>query len=261
MRASPVRDGAQVRRGYQPASQRTMSTIKALASQMPVGGARGKLKLARGKATLSQAELAKRAGVPISLIQHLEDGSAHLNEQTAKKLARALPNLEVEDLLSGSDTPVIDDLSAATGTLGATPDLHLPPGMTARFVPLLSYTQAGAPRSWSDDLYAHEGVLSMNVPPRAKAFALCIRGDSMEDHFHDGDNVIVQWGEEPHNGEIVVACLKSGEVMCKIYNSHSKGQKVVLSSYNPSHAPIPLERTEIRWVYPVIGMHRNFRRR
>src|SRR5579862_8627770 len=56
--------------GYQPASQRTMATIKSLAAHMPLGGARGKLKYARGKAVLSQAELAKRAGVPISLIQN-----------------------------------------------------------------------------------------------------------------------------------------------------------------------------------------------
>lgn len=225
---------------------------------MDYGGARTALRSAREGAGISLSDLSKRTKIPIYTLQNLENGSAHIKEDSARKIAKVIPTLNYDDLLAGSEVPVILDESAATGTLGAVPDLQLPPGVTAKFVPKLSYAQAGALHAWDDDLYEHEGVLAMNVPPRAKAFALEIRGDSMEEQIHEGDNVIIQWGETPRNGEIVVACLQNGEVMCKIYNVSR--EKVVLSSYNPSHQPIPLQEDEIRWVYPVIGMHRNFRR-
>jgi transcriptional regulator with XRE-family HTH domain len=210
------------------------------------------LKHARESAGISRKDLAQRIGYPANLIENIEEGRAPISEAMATKVAEALPDLDIEILLGGSETPRVMDESGVTGTYGAKPTIVLPPGMTARFVPRLSYTQAGAMQAWSDDLYSHEGVLAMNLPANAKAFALPVRGDSMEDRIREGDEVIALWGREPRNGQVVVACLKSGEVMCKIFHSKDRGEKVVLTSYNAAvHPPIELHAEEVRWIYPV----------
>ena len=284
--------------GYQPASERIMAAIRSLAAagahtslaaeanpesaaksgatkyssgdaedhahegvtyQTAEEGARGALKAARIEAGMSRVELARLLGISTALLQNLEESRAHLSERLAARICEYLP-LDKDVLLGGSEAPRLHDETGMSGTFGATPNIGLPSGMTARYVPILSYTQAGAMTEWTDDLYQHEGVIAFDLPKRARAFALPVRGDSMEPQINAGDSVIIQWGEEPHNGEVVVACLGNGEVMCKIYQTYDHGQRVVLSSYNPRHEPIPLERDEIRWIFPVIGLNRKFRR-
>lgn len=227
---------------------------------MPRYGGRARIKAAREAAGLSVKELAKRLGAQISYVQGIEDGRTPADERFLRKLVKALPELELDDLMHQSESASVIDPSGTTGTVGATVPIFFPPGTRARFVPRLSFAQAGAMQEWTDELYAHEGVVAMDLPANSRAFAVLIRGKSMEPRYEEGDEVIVLYGATPRNGETVVACLINGDVLCKIYQEQQRGELVTLSSYNPAHAPIQLSREEVRWVYPVHSSIRRERR-
>lgn len=206
---------------------------------------------ARTAAHFTQRQLADAVGRSVSFIADLESGDAPINEPLARRIAATL-GIRAEDLLAGSDLPHVIDETGVTGVVGATPNLGLPEGQTARYVPLLSYAQAGAMHGWIDEGYTHTGVVAMGLPKGARAFAVTIQGDSMEPKIEDGDTAVVLWGLAPRQGEEVVACLENGDVMCKIYHSHERGTKITLTSYNSEvHPPIHLDQSEVRWIYPV----------
>lgn len=267
-------------RGYQKASGVFMSSVRQAVDQYkrereaaahtdrledhvaaPTSwGPRGKLRAAREAAGLMPEQLAAKVGAQASYIRNLEDGGAPITERLAKKIASVL-KLDVEELLGGSDAPREIDESGVTGTFGAEPGVQMPPGMRARLVPLLSHAQAGAMHgTWIDEAYTYTGVMAPNLPRGARAFAVEIRGDSMTPKYSDGDLVIALWGVAPRQGEDVLACLESGEVLCKVYTSTERGERIVLSSYNPAHPPMTLSRDELRWAYPIDGSYRKNRR-
>lgn len=213
---------------------------------------RAKLKRAREAAGLTIAQLAKKIGYQIGVLQAIEDSSARMNERLAHKLVEVLPTLTLEDLLDGSETPPIIDESGMTGTVGAAPRIILPAGMRARYVPLLSLAQCGAMNGvdYLDEGYQFEGVLSTQTrDPRA--FAVKARGESMTPKISEGDVIIVAPGERINLGDTVLVRTVHGDVLCKHYATKEGGKLVVLSSVNPSFSPIELRREEIAWIYPV----------
>lgn len=220
-------------------------------------GARGKLRQAREAKGLNHASLAKLTGLTAAYLRDLEEGRVSLKESSAEKLSKAL-GLDKADLMGGSESAVMIDETGLSGPYGAIPMIDLP-GRKAQYVPRLSYTQAGAMHEWSDDLYSYEGPLVMDLSKNQRAFALTVRGDSMVPEIREGDEAIVLWGEEPNNGDIVVACTTSNEILCKLYSAQERGQRIILSSYNPAHPPIEFAREELRWIYPVFSTYRRRR--
>ena len=220
---------------------------------------RAALKRARELAGLSVSQLAHRIGRDPGYLRSLEDGGAPISERTVDLLCRELPGVDKETLLSGSDQPVVVRDDGAEGAYGATPNLILPPGMKARYLPLLSWAQAGALGAGHvDDGYDYTGVLAFDVSD-LKAFALEIRGDSMSPSINEGDRVIVCPGWEPRAGDTVVARTVDGDVYCKLLQRRA-GEKFVLISQNSAHGPIELRRDEIAWLYPVGQVTKNLRR-
>jgi repressor LexA len=77
-------------------------------------------------------------------------------------------------------------------------------------VPLIGAIAAGFPEIADEE---RESALeidatSFGVSPRAKLFALRVRGDSMIDAFIcDGDTVILEAGQDPADGDIVAALI------------------------------------------------------
>ncbi len=214
-------------------------------------GPRARLKHAREAKGLSHMQLAEIVGARAGQIRDLEEGGAPINEPLAKKLAAAL-DIDADELLAGSDSPKEIDVSGVTGTVGAEVNIALPQGVHARYVPILSFAQAGKFNgTWIDEGYTHGGVVAMGLPRGARAFAVQIEGDSMEKKIEEGDAVVALWGMAPHQGDEVVVCLENDEVMCKVYHSSERGSKITLSSYNTLHPPLIYDRSEIRWVYPV----------
>lgn len=73
-------------------------------------------------------------------------------------------------------------------------------------VPLISFTQAG---NWADVVDPYQpGVSDKWVPTTARvgarAYALRVRGDSMEPEITDGSVIIVDPDRDPENGQVVV---------------------------------------------------------
>ncbi|MDR3404965.1 MAG: S24 family peptidase [Chthoniobacter sp.] len=213
-------------------------------------GPRRALQVAREAAGLSLGALAKRTGYPVAILGQLESGSIRASEKLIDTLCRVLPDLDKEELMSGSDHPLIIDLTGTHGTHGANTPLNLPAGVTGRYVPLLSMAQAG---QWdadhSDALYDYTSVFAPNVDDR-RAFAIKISGNSMEPALAEGDFVICSPSQEIHNGEAAVVRTRSEQVFIKYWDK--RGDRVVLSSANADYKPLEFPLNEIAGAWPVV---------
>jgi transcriptional regulator with XRE-family HTH domain len=219
-----------------------------------MSGARGKLKAAREAKGLSVKEVAKAVGYSLGVYQSIEDGQSGMGEKMARKIAKVL-DIDVQELTNGSDHMI--DRGPTSGTFGAVPDLRLPPGMTAKYVPLISLAQCGPDMVWTDDGYAGEGVIAFNCAD-PKAFAVKLSGDSMQPKYDAGDTAIIYPSRLPSNGDVVLARLDDahgGDVMVKLYQS-SAGN-VTLSSYNPTYQPMSWPRSAFAILYPVAQITKN----
>jgi SOS-response transcriptional repressor LexA len=140
------------------------------------------------------------------------------------------------------------------------PAIDLPDGVTARYVPLISWAQAGTMASFSDEAYQYEAHLAFNVTDR-RAIAVQIRGDSMRPPYDEGDIVILYPSSEPRNGDLVIARLSEsagGDVMFKIYSVAR--EQITLSSYNPAYPPMTFPREDFAWIYPAASVVKNLRK-
>jgi SOS-response transcriptional repressor LexA len=256
-----------IRSGEFPLSEQLQAhiqTLVALVSAMgPKNGVRsintprGLLKRARERADLSLPELAQRTGYQLGVLQAVEDGSSRASEKMIDAICRELPDLSKEELMGGSDHPLI--FGETEATYGLKPQITLPPGTKGRYVPLLSWAQAGAlDAGHVDDAYDYTAVLALDVhDPRA--FALEIRGNSMSPEINEGDRAIVCPTWQPHPGDTVIARTIHGDVYCKLLSKRT-GDHLVLASHNSAHPPIELSNDEIAWLYPVGQVTKNLRR-
>lgn len=87
-------------------------------------------------------------------------------------------------------------------------------------------------------------------------FALKVRGDSMiDEQIRDGDYVLVRQSDSAHNGQIVVACLESGETTLKKFYRDKKGLR--LEAANPDYPTIRASQVAIQGI--VIGIIRRLK--
>lgn len=220
-------------------------------------GARGRLRQALKDAKMTSAELAKRIDIPIGPIQALLYSGARISQNTAEKIVKVLPRLELSDLLEGSETARIFDETGTYGTIGSKPVRQAPPGSKSRAVPLLSFAQAGPDINFEDDTWSGETTEWLDAPNGS--FVLKIQGDSMEPKISPGDLVLVCPGWQARNGDTVICRTVRGDVMCKLFQSKFNGQFAILSSYNPAFPPQELSMEEIVWIYPVKDVTKNLR--
>jgi len=75
------------------------------------------------------------------------------------------------------------------------------------------------------------------------AFAVRLRGDSMEPKFSDGDIAVLLPGIAATNGETVVANLRDQGLLCKIMHVQLDKKLITLSSYNPAYPPTDITAT------------------
>lgn len=217
------------------------------------GGARARLKVARLAKFPNLKDFCKATGYSELIYKEIEDGSSNMSRKMAVKVAKVL-DLDVSDLLDGSDHPPANGLHH--GTVGETPELKMPDGQKARFVPLLSMAQCGRMMAYDDSAYDHSGFIALN-PKDGKAFALTLAGDSMIPDIRPGDTALVYPSFPPKNGGVVIARLNDdhgGDVMLKLYQQ--SGNNVTLSSYNPAFPPMSFQRSDFLWIYPVAAVTR-----
>jgi SOS-response transcriptional repressor LexA len=137
---------------------------------------------------------------------------------------------------------------------------NVPAAYAMRNLPVLSWMQAGQviepvelPQDWDE-------VVPSEVSDE-RAFGVRLRGDSMEPKFSDSDIAILLPGTAPTNGDTVVANLKNHGVLCKIMHVQLDKNLVQLSSYNPAYPPTAYHRDEFHWIFPVVTIIRQLRRR
>jgi phage repressor protein C with HTH and peptisase S24 domain len=213
-------------------------------------GSRRALQLARERAGLSLRDLARLTGYQVAILEQLESGTIRASEKLIETLCLALPALAKEDLMEGSDHPLILSESGPHATHGAKPSMHLPPGVTGRNVPLLSMAQAG---QWgadhSDALYDYTAIFAPNVDDR-RAFAIKISGNSMEPALNEGDFVICSPAQPLHNGDAAVVRTRSEQVFIKYWEK--RGDRIILSSANEDYKPLEFPVAEIAGAWPVV---------
>jgi phage repressor protein C with HTH and peptisase S24 domain len=217
------------------------------------------LRLEMEDAGIDSRELAKIIGYQIGVVQAVVEGRARASENMIEAICRALPGLDKESLMMGSDSTSVVKEDGTEAPLGTKPRIQLPPGTKARYVPLLSWAQAGQYQvGHTDEAYDQTGVLALDVDD-ARAFALEIAGDSMSPRINQGDRVIVAPSWTPRAGDTVIVRTLDGDVYCKTLLKNS-GDKIVLASTNTSHKDFELSRDEIAWIYPVAQVTQNLRR-
>ncbi len=219
-----------------------------LTDQGAVYGARSKLRQAREAAGYSIKDFAQEMGYSLGVYQGIEDGTSGMGEKMIQKAAKLL-KLNVSELMAGTEHP--PSRSVPYGTFGAVPDIQLPPGQRAKFVPLLSMAECGANVCWEDGAYDGQGYLAIDCKD-PKAFAVTLSGNSMESVYSPGDVALVYPSSPPRNGMLVIARLDAehgSDVMFKIYQAASG--KVTLSSYNPAYPPMEFAPEHFAWIYPV----------
>jgi repressor LexA len=124
-------------------------------------------------------------------------------------------------------------------------------------IPLAGYVAAGRPieavQQNGETLTVPGGL----VAGRGENFALCVRGDSMiEDGILDGDFVVMEPRQEPHNGEVVVALINGQEATLKRF--YRENGRVRLQPANAAVAPILVQDQELRVQGVVVGIWRRY---
>lgn len=248
--------------GRNPSEQLKMLFERLEGDESPepaTGGPRGKLQAALRSAGMTSAQLARRIGYEAGPVQAIVEGGARISEKMAEAIASVLP-LTIEELLGGSDSPRLIDPTGTYGTIGSRPLVDDPSGLVGiRTIPLLSWAEAGTMADYSDEAFGGEAIPAFNVSDR-KAFALAIRGKSMQPEISEGDIVVVCPSWTPRHGDTVIARTVGGDVMCKIYQPSKGGQMIILSSHNPAFPPFEIPQSEIAWIYPVKSVEKTLRR-
>ena len=213
------------------------------------GSPREIIKRALALKGMNIAQLGKAIGYDPGALRYVIDGRGRLKEKDAEKIAKVL-GLSKAQLMDGSDDAKIVSETGTEGTFGAIPDIKLPPGMTGRYVPLLSMAQAGSfDASHTDDYYDFTGVLAINVDDR-RAFAIRVSGKSMEPNIMEGDVIICAPSKEAKPGKVAVIRTHSDQAFVKYW--HPEGDQVRLLSANKDFPPIIMPASEIAGVWPVV---------
>ncbi len=126
-------------------------------------------------------------------------------------------------------------------------------------IPLISWATAGKAMIDFDDVVDWDGFLERGGIRDPRAIAVTVRGDSMMPVIQEGDIVILLCSQKPISNNVVVARLKAGGVICKLFQrTGTDGKTFRLSSYNAAYPPLDLHEEDFVWLYPVGEMRRNF---
>lgn len=207
---------------------------------------------------ISQAGLAERLDIVQGTVSGWFNRGFIPHPKTMKDLADVL-GVRPEWLLKGEEPK----LNARSSRIGEQVVQSLPlskktinsanafPAGQVLMIPKISWAQAGIatafemiPEEWQERIPA-----AVNDET---AFAIQLRGDSMEPKYQDGDVAIVLPQTMARNGDLVIANIKEDGFAFKILNLvGGDPRRVKLSSYNSAYAPTEYAREDLHWIYPV----------
>jgi repressor LexA len=189
---------------------------------------------------MTQRELAAASGISLNTISRWCNSRATRPSRSAiGAVARAL-GVTAHEL-----THV--DLTGRSESAGPAPS------EVGRSIPVISDVPAGDPAEMFDEFPEGHGYEQVTCPADLSdrnAFALRLSGDSLEPRFSDGDIAIVSPNRSHQERDLVVAKIGGESVTCKYIRT--RGETVTLSPGNPQYDPRILDRSELRWVYPVV---------
>ena len=207
-----------------------------------------RIRARREELGLTQEQVAQQVGIKQQSYQAIESGGVkkprHLYE-----ISVAL-KCDMAWLLSGKEKDVINVEKI---------EIH------AHQVPLISYVQAGV---WTESCELRDSTgfeyIMTSLELSDKAFALQIKGDSMEPEFKEGDVVIIDPAIKPFPGEFVVAVNGDEEATFKKYrelgyDEHERMQ-FELIPLNPDYTTMSTLKQQIRIIGTMVE-HRIFRRK
>ena len=155
-----------------------------------------RIKLSRSRLKMTQQQLGDKIGANKASMSQWENGVYTPDAKNLSELAKAL-SVSVFWLMDGKGDPAGQNLEIAP------PDIHR--------IPVISYVQAGI---WTEtsEIREYDGNLvyiTTDLELGERAFAIELKGHSMEPEFVEGDIVLIDPDEHPHPGDFVVA--KNGE--------------------------------------------------
>ena len=134
--------------------------------------------------------------------------------------------------------------------------IDFPNRKTFSQVPVLGTVHAGTFLEQIEDASDYI-YINTDITRNKKCFALKVKGDSMEPSgIVEGDTIVVSKGEQPSNGDIVVA-LVDNESAVKMYFKE-KG-KIFLKSTNPKYPTLSSDEYDIDIVGKLIYLVRQYK--
>lgn len=211
-----------------------------------------RIKLSRSRLKMTQQQLGDKIGANKASISQWENGVYTPDAKNLSELAKAL-SVSVFWLMDGKGEPSGQNMEIAS------PDIHR--------IPVISYVQAGV---WTapNEIRECDGnmaYITTDLELGDRAFAIVIRGNSMEPEFTEGDLVLIDPDEPLHPGDFVVAKNGEEEATFKKYRprGYSEDGKEIfeLAPLNDDYATMRSDRQPIQIIGTMVEHRRRRRRR
>lgn len=213
---------------------------------------------------LSQNELATKTGVTRVSVGKWESGLNQPKGRYLNDLAVAL-GVSVDWLLTGKEDGVSGGVTEPPFPGYSNVDPAVIP--QAGRVPILSYVQAGNWREMCEQASAADGSLEYTTAAASVsgcAFALWVRGNSMEPEFREGELLIIDPEAAPSAGDYVIAKNGHEEATFKKYRSRGEypdgRPRFELVPLNEDHATLSTDQGVIAIIGVVVEHRRIFKR-
>ena len=202
---------------------------------------------------LTQVKLAQMLGIKAPSVVQWESDKTNLSGENLLNAAK-LFGVTPDYILYGGEI----EQSAAPNMEMAQPDIHR--------IPVISYVQAGV---WTapNEIRECDGnmaYITTDLDLGQRAFAIVIRGNSMEPEFTEGDLVLIDPDEPLHPGDFVVAKNGEEEATFKKYRprGYSEDGKEIfeLAPLNDDYATMRSDRQPIQ-IIGIMVEHRRRRKR
>lgn len=203
---------------------------------------------------LTQVKLAQMLGIKAPSVVQWESDKTNLSGENLLNAAK-LFGVTPDYILYGGEI----EQSAAPNMEMAQPDIHR--------IPVISYVQAGV---WTapNEIRECDGnmaYITTDLELGDRAFAIVIRGNSMEPEFTEGDLVLIDPDEPLHPGDFVVAKNGDEEATFKKYRprGYSEDGKEIfeLAPLNDDYATMRSDRQPIQIIGTMVEHRRRRRRR
>ena len=203
---------------------------------------------------LTQVKLAQMLGIKAPSVVQWESDKTNLSGENLLNAAK-LFGVTPDYILYGGEI----EQSAAPNMEMAQPDIHR--------IPVISYVQAGVWTALNEirECDGNMAYITTDLELGDRAFAIVIRGNSMEPEFTEGDLVLIDPDEPLHPGDFVVAKNGEEEATFKKYRprGYSEDGKEIfeLAPLNDDYATMRSDRQPIQIIGTMVEHRRRRRRR